>query len=177
MFFVDREVRSASDLQGLTMRVPEAPVWVDTFTALGASPTAIPSGELYTALDTGVVDGFEFPLGTAVDLNMYEPVSVWTPTGHILTNILIAASPDFIGQLCEADREALFEAVETAEEETRELWKQNNEAASGVLAENLTVMEDVDLDSFRSAVAPVHESFTSENGSELYDMIQAELSS
>jgi tripartite ATP-independent transporter DctP family solute receptor len=176
LFMVDKEVRSAADLQGLTMRVPEAPVWVDTFTALGTSPTAIAASELYTALDTGVVDGFEFPLGTAVDLKMYEPVSVWSQTGHILTNILIAAAPDFIDGLCEADRNAVFEAADTARTETRALWAQDNEAAVEVLAAELTVIDDVDIDSFREAVAPVHDEFTESNGSELYDLIQDALS-
>lgn len=171
MFFVDREVRAAQDLAGLTMRVPEAPVWVDTFEALGTSPTAIPASELYTALQTGVVDGFEFPLGTAVDLRMYEPVSSMTRTDHILTNILIAASPRFVDGLCEQDRQALTEAAEVAEEATRQAWQDDNDAAESVLEENLTVVEDPDLDSFRAAVAPVHEAFTAANGSELYDRI------
>lgn len=173
LFLVDKEVRSAADLQGLTMRVPQAPVWIDTFAALGATPTAIAAGDLYTALDTGVVDGFEFPLGTAVDLKMYEPVSVWSKTGHILTNILIAAAPSFIEGLCEADRAALFEAAAAAEAETRALWVQNNEDAATVLAQELTVIDDVDVDSFKKAVAPVHDAFIEANGSELYDAIQA----
>lgn len=176
LFLVEREVREASDMKGLTMRVPEAPVWVQTFKALGASPTAIASGDLYTALDTGVVDGFEFPLGTAVDLKMYEPVSVWSQTGHILTNILIAASPNLVDRLCEEDRKALFEAAESAEERTRQLWKEDNEAAADILAKELTVIDDVDIESFRAAVAPVHDRFTQNNGSELYDAIQSELS-
>lgn len=175
MFFVDREVTSADDLAGLTMRVPEAPVWVDTFEALGTSPTAIPSSELYTALQSGVVDGFEFPLGTAVDLRMYEPVSFMTRTEHILTNILIAASPTFVDGLCEQDAQAVTEAAEVAQDATRQAWKDDNDAAETVLAENLTIVEDPDLDSFREAIAPVHEGFTAANGSELYDQIQEAL--
>jgi tripartite ATP-independent transporter DctP family solute receptor len=177
MFFVEKEVRSVNDLSGLKMRVPEAPVWVDTFKAFGTSPTAIPAGELYTALDTGVVDGFEFPLGTAVDLKMYEPVNVWTPTGHILTNILIAASPSFVDELCEEDRNALLEAAQAAQDETRKLWREDNEAAKEVLTKELTVIDDVQLDGFKEKVAPVHSAFTSKNGAELYDKIKAETTS
>lgn len=174
MFFVDTEVQAADGLAGLTMRVPEAPVWVDTFEALDTSPTAIPASELYTALQTGVVDGFEFPLGTAVDLKMYEPVQFMSRTDHILTNILIAASPAFVDGLCEADAQALMDAAEAAQEATRQAWADDNAAAESVLAENLTIVEP-DLDSFREATAPVHEGFTSANGSELYDSIQEAL--
>lgn len=174
MFFVDSEVQAAGDVAGLTMRVPEAPVWVDTFEALDTSPTAIPASELYTALQTGVVDGFEFPLGTAVDLKMYEPVQFMTRTDHILTNILIAAAPGFVDGLCEADAQALVDAADAAQEATRQAWQDDNDAAESVLAENLTIVEP-DLDSFREATASVHEGFTSANGSELYDSIQEAL--
>lgn len=175
MFFVDTEVRTPADIEGLTMRVPEAPVWVDTFEALNTSPTAIPAGELYTALETGVVDGFEFPLGTAVDLNMYEPVNYLTKTGHILTNILIAASPQFLDSLCDADREALMAAADAAEQVTRDGWVSDNENAVEVLEENLTVIEDADLQAFRDATSVVHEDFVEEHGSELYDVVTSEL--
>lgn len=175
MFFVDAEVRTPDDIAGLTMRVPEAPVWVDTFSALDTSPTAIAAGELYQALETGVVDGFEFPLGTAVDLNMYEPVSTMTKTGHILTNILIAASPQFMDALCDADRDALLAAAAVAEDETRRLWVEDNTAAEDILAENLTIIEDADLEAFRDATASVHEDFVETHGSELYDLVQEEL--
>lgn len=175
MFFVDTEVRSPADMAGLTMRVPEAPVWVDTFRALDTSPTAIAAGELYTALQTGVVDGFEFPLGTAVDLNMYEPVNYLTKTGHILTNIQIAASPQFVDSLCDADRAALMEAAAVAEQVTRDGWVSDNDAAVSVLEENLTVIDDADLQAFRDATASVHEDFVDAHGSELYDLVIAEL--
>jgi tripartite ATP-independent transporter DctP family solute receptor len=177
MFFVDATVETPDDLAGLTMRVPEAPVWIDTFRALGTSPTAIPSGELYTALQTGVVDGFEFPLGTAVDLKMYEPVSTMSRTGHILTNILIAASPQFMDSLCEADRAALVEAAGVAEGRTRALWQEDNEAADEILVEELTVVDEPDIPAFREAVEPVHTAFVEANGSALYDRIRSEIGS
>lgn len=170
MYFVDKQVTEASDLKGLTMRVPEAPVWVDTFNALGASPTAIPAADLYTALDTGVVDGFEFPLGAAVDLKLYEPVSTWAPTGHIQTNMLLGASPSFMESLCDADRQALLDAAEVAKEDTRQAWKEENEKAAQTLEEELEVSESVDVDSFRKAVEPVREDFVAKHGSELFDL-------
>lgn len=175
MFFVSHEVRTPADMAGLIMRVPEAPVWVDTFRALGTSPTAIASGELYTSLQTGVVDGFEAPLGAAVDLKVHEPVSTVSDTNHILTNILIAAAPQFVESLCEADAEALTAAAELAEEETRRLWTEDNDAAEAVLTEELTVVGDTDVEAFREATAGVHEDFIAQHGSDLYDQIQQQL--
>lgn len=171
MFFVNEEVRSPDDMSGLTMRVPEASVWVDTFRALGSSPTAIPAGDLYTSLQTGVVDGFEFPLGAAVDLNLHEPVGVLTKTGHILTDVLTAASPDFLDGLCERDRQAFLEAADVARGEVRTLWVEDNEAAEAVLEDSLTVIHDADVQAFRDAVQPVHEDFQEQNGTDYYNEI------
>lgn len=171
MFFSDTRVEGPDDMRGLTMRVPEAPVWVDTFRALGTSPTAIPAGELYTAVQTGVVDGFELPHGTVVDLALNEVADHMTVSGHILTNILIAASPSFLESLCAADRDALLAAAEAAEADTRAGWVEDNSAAEEVLFAELEVVDSPDLEAFRAAVEPVHEAFVAENGSELYDLV------
>lgn len=176
MFLVEQEVRTPDDLASLRMRVPGAPVWIATFEAFGASPTAIPAGDLYTSLDTGVVDGFELPLGTVIDLNLNEPVSIWAPTGHMMNSILIAAAPSFMDQLCEEDRAAFMEAVESAEELTRSEWASVNEEAATVLEEELTVMEDLDIGAFEEATEVVHTDFVAENGAELYESLTATLS-
>ncbi len=174
MFFVDTAVTTPDQLAGLKMRVPEAPVWVQTFEALNASPTPIPAGELYTALQSGVIDGFEFPLGSMVDLKLNEVVDYQTKTGHILTHIMIGAAPAFLEKLCADDRAALETAVSEAQDATRQGWKDDNAAAAEILAAELTVNE-ADLEAFREATAPVHENFVAANGSDLYDAIKAQL--
>lgn len=175
MFFNGVSVEGPDDMAGLTMRVPEAPVWVDTFRALGTSPTAIPAGDLYTSVQTGVVDGFELPHGTTVDLALNEVVTDMTISGHILTNILIAASPDFMDSLCDVDREALLEAAEAAKETTRQGWLDDNAAAEEVLFQELDVVDDPDLDAFREATQSVHDDFRAENGDELYEALTSAL--
>ena|GEM_PF-586090 len=174
MFFVDAPVTTPDQLAGLKMRVPEAPVWVQTFEALNTSPTPIPAGELYTALQSGVVDGFEFPLGSMVDLKLNEVVEYQTKSGHILTHIMIGAAPAFLEKLCADDRAALEAAVIEAQDVTRQGWKDDNAAAAEILAADLTVNE-ADLEAFREATAPVHENFVAANGSDLYDAIKAQL--
>lgn len=174
MFFVNVPATTPEQLVGLKMRVPEAPVWIATFEALNASPTPIPAGELYTAAQSGVVDGFELPLGTTVDLNLNEVVDYQTKTGHILTHIMIGASPSFLDKLCAEDLAALEAAVAKAQDNTRQGWKDDNEAAAEVLAADLTV-NDADLVAFREATAPVHETFVAANGSDLYDAIRTQL--
>ena len=61
VFVTKRPVQTAADVQGIKLRVPEIPVYVEMARALGTNPTPIPAGEIYTALQTGVVDGMEAP--------------------------------------------------------------------------------------------------------------------
>ena len=60
------------DLAGLKIRVPESPVWVEMIRAMGAAPTPIPFGEVYTALQQKTVDGQENPIPTIYSRKFYE---------------------------------------------------------------------------------------------------------
>ena len=67
-----RAVNTPDELKGLKLRVPGIPLWISMFKALGASPTAVPFGELYSALQTRVVDGQENPLALIRSAKLYE---------------------------------------------------------------------------------------------------------
>jgi tripartite ATP-independent transporter DctP family solute receptor len=166
------QVQEPADMQGLTMRVPEAPIFVDTFSALGTSPTVIPAADLYTSMQTGVVDGFELPVGTVVDFSLQEVSTSMSETSHIHTGTMIGASPQWVDSLCETDRQGLEEAVQEAKEVMRSEWKQDNDNALEVLADAVEFV-DVDRDAFREAVDVVYDNFREEQGSEILDMIQA----
>jgi tripartite ATP-independent transporter DctP family solute receptor len=174
MFFTNVEVTTPEQLSGLKIRVPQASVWVQTFEALNASPTPLPSGDLYSSLESGVIDGFEFPLGSMVDLNLQEVVNFQAKTGHILTHIMIGASPAFLDKLCDSDRAALYAAAATAQDETRQGWKDDNAAATEVLDAEL-IVNQADIAAFRAATASVWDTFVADNGSVLLDAVKAQL--
>lgn len=77
-----RAVNTPDDLKGFKIRVPGIPLWISMFRALGASPTAIPFGELYSALQTRVVDGQENPLALIRSAKLYEVQKACSLTGH-----------------------------------------------------------------------------------------------
>ncbi len=78
-----RPIRKPSDLKGLKIRVMETPLYVNMVKALGASPTPIAWPEVYTALQTGVVDGEENPIGTILMANFPEVQKYVTLDGHV----------------------------------------------------------------------------------------------
>ncbi len=77
-----RPINTPADLKGFKVRVPGIPLWISMFKALGASPTAIPFGELYSALQTRVVDGQENPLALIRSAKLYEVQKFCALTGH-----------------------------------------------------------------------------------------------
>lgn len=77
-----RAINTPEDLKGFKIRVPGIPLWISMFKALGASPTAIPFGELYSALQTKVVDGQENPLALIRSAKLYEVQKFCSLTAH-----------------------------------------------------------------------------------------------
>jgi tripartite ATP-independent transporter DctP family solute receptor len=77
-----KPINTPDDLKGFKIRVPGIPLWISMFKALGASPTAIPFGELYSALQTKVVDGQENPLALIRSAKLYEVQKFCSLTGH-----------------------------------------------------------------------------------------------
>jgi tripartite ATP-independent transporter DctP family solute receptor len=92
-------IRSPKDLVGLKIRVQETPLYVTEMKALGAQPTPIAFPELYTALQTGVVDGQENPVPTMIFAKLYEVQKHVTLDGHNYGIDWFVASDKFIKSL------------------------------------------------------------------------------
>jgi tripartite ATP-independent transporter DctP family solute receptor len=94
-----REVRSAKDMKGLKIRVMESPTEMKIVSSLGASPTPIPWVELYTSLQTGVVDGEENSAATIIAGSLYEVQKYYTIDGHTLSLAVFAVSEKWFQSL------------------------------------------------------------------------------
>jgi len=91
--YTKKPVAHLAELKDVKLRVLPAPAFIDTFKLMGAIPTPIPVNELYTALQTGVVDGFEHDPGTCLSLKLYEIAK-----SCFLTNHLFSPMGAFIGR-------------------------------------------------------------------------------
>jgi len=88
-----KPVEKAADLAGLKLRVPGAPALVSLFTALGASPVSMQFGEVYTSLQTKIVDGQENPLSVIDAGKFYEVQKYCAVTNHVWDGYWICANP------------------------------------------------------------------------------------
>ena len=80
----DKEIRTPADLAGLKLRMPPSEAWMFLGTALGASPLPMAFTELYTALQTGAIDGQDNPLPTNRDAKFYEVTKQIVLTSHLV---------------------------------------------------------------------------------------------
>jgi TRAP-type C4-dicarboxylate transport system substrate-binding protein len=89
-----KPINGPDDLKGVKIRLPVAPLFIALFKALGASPTPINFGEVYSALQTGLVDGQENPLILIDTAKLYEVQKYCSMTNHIWVGLHVAFNPD-----------------------------------------------------------------------------------
>ncbi|AJY49338.1 TRAP transporter substrate-binding protein [Halomonas sp. KO116] len=129
MTFTNKPIESADDIDGLKMRVPEIPTYLELWETLGANPTRVAWGEVYLGLRSGVIEAAEGPVSAAYAAKFHEAAPYVLRTDHILTatHILVnesfyqSLSPELQTVLDEAAEEATAWAQEQAINETDEL--------------------------------------------------------
>ncbi|AIY06664.1 C4-dicarboxylate ABC transporter, substrate-binding protein [Planococcus sp. PAMC 21323] len=131
----ERPIESAEDLQGLKLRTMENELHLDAFKALGANPTPMALGELFTAMQQGTVDGQENPIPTIYLQGFYEVQDYVSATNHIYSPFVFLMSKSFFDGLTEEQQTIVTEAAVEAGALNREL---NREAT----AENLQDLKD-----------------------------------
>lgn len=166
-------VESLEDLRGMQIRVPEMQAHLETWRALGANPTPIAFTEVYNALQQGVVDGQENPIGVIYANGFGEVVDYMAWTDHLVGFMLITISDSTYQQLTPAQQEALVRAAEDARVFNDQMLEELNEGWIAGLGEQVTYTNP-DMQPWRDAVADVPLGFYQYDGfQELYEAIAA----
>jgi len=103
-------IRKPDDLKGLKIRLMESPIFVDTFSQLGANPVPMPFPEIYNALQQGVIDGQDNPLYTSILMKFTEVNKYATLSHHMVTECPIVANIDWFNALSPAHQQILRDA-------------------------------------------------------------------
>lgn len=114
------EVRTPADLNGLTLRMPGGDAWQFLGSAIGANPTPLAYAEVYTALQTGAIDGQDNPLPNDYNMRFYEVTSQIVMTGHLIGFDVLAISNDVWNGMTPEQQQLLQSAVDTAIAESTE---------------------------------------------------------
>lgn len=141
-FFTREPVTGIKDLAGLKLRVSNDPVMVGMVNGLGASATPIAFGELYSALQTGVVDGAEQPIANYKANAFPEVANNLILDGHTLGAIQVVITDTAWDKLTEEQQAAVMEAGKLAQEFNRELSQTaENEVLEELKANGCNVVE------------------------------------
>jgi tripartite ATP-independent transporter DctP family solute receptor len=151
----DKPIRTPDDLKGLKMRVQEAKVWLGLMRALGAIPTPIPFGELYSALQQGVVDGQENPIVTVTSMKFYEVQKQIGLTEHTYTALPVLASKKWWDTLKPGQRDVIAASVkESVPLQRKTVGGQVDEGMSFLKTQGVTI-NAVDKAKFMEATKDV----------------------
>ena len=107
-------VKNLAELKGVKLRVLPAPAFIETFKIMGAIPTPIPINELYTALQTGVVDGFEHDQASVLQYKFAEQVKYCWLTEHLFSPMVAVIGKRGLEKIPADARPAFFKAAKDA---------------------------------------------------------------
>lgn len=150
----NREIKSPDDLKGLRLRVPNVPLFVDTWKTLGAQPTPMAFSEVFTSLQSGVIDAQENPLALIKSANFAEVQKFVNKTEHVRSWIYLTISEMTWSQLSAEDQAAVMEAAKRAQAYERELFLADEEnLVKELQAAGMTFVE-VDAAAFAEKARP-----------------------
>ncbi len=171
-FFTVKDVAGIEDLKGMKIRVSNDPVMNGLVEGLGASPTVVSFGELYSALQTGVVDAAEQPIANYKSNAFPEVANCMILDGHTLGAVQVIIADEAWNKLTPAQQDAMMEASKLASEYCRQVSEEKeNEVLDQLKAEGCNIVEVTDVKPWQDAVAKVIEDNVSDNLKDLYQQI------
>jgi tripartite ATP-independent transporter DctP family solute receptor len=174
-YTVEKPIRTPADIVGLKIRVPNAEVFIATAEALGANATPLAFAEVYTALQTGVVDGAENNAPSLVSTRHHEVVNYYSLDEHLMVPEALVLSKTVWDGLSEEDRAVFMGAAREAADLQRSLWTDRTDASMAAAREQgVEIIEIADKEPFVDAMVPVYEKLVTSNSvRELLAAIQA----
>ncbi len=150
----NRPIKTPDDLNGLKLRVPNVPLFVNTWSALGASPTPMAFSEVFTSLQNGTIDAQENPLALIASANFNEVQDYVNLTEHVRSWIYLTISELTWNQLSPEDQEAVMEAGRRAQEYERGLFLEEEQQLRSELESRGMEFVEVDKDAFAEKARP-----------------------
>jgi TRAP-type transport system periplasmic protein len=173
-----RPVKNVAEMNGLKVRVMQSPMAIASFKAMGMNAVPMAFTEVYPALETKALDGYEHPFVDMYANKMYEVQKYLTITNHVYTPVALVTSGQWWAGLTFEQRAA----VQKAAEETRafqrsEELRQSGNVVNQLKARGMSVFEmpAAELDKIRVAVQPVIDKNTETIGTEFVQSFYGEL--
>ena len=155
-----KPITSIDDLKGMKFRVIQSDVFVDMVAALGANAMPMPYGEVYSAIETGVIDGAENNFPSYESSGHYEVAKYYTLDEHMMVPEVLVMSKTAFDKLTPEDQEIVRQAAKDSVPFNREKWAEREAASEEkVRAAGVEIVEDIDKAPFVAAMGPVYEKY------------------
>ena len=162
----EKVVKSPDDLKGLKIRTIQSPVYIDALNAMGANATPMSFGEVYTSMQTGVLDGFEHGSAIVVTQKFYEVAKHIALTRHFLGPVAMVCSLNEWNQLNDKEKKVVLEAAELASDVNWSLAPRREREAFDFLREKGMSINEIDTAVFRERAIAGQDKFAKANGAE-----------
>ncbi|CAG7635747.1 Solute-binding protein [Paenibacillus solanacearum] len=168
----NKKVTTPADLNGLKIRVPEIPASISAWKAMGSTPTPMAFSEVYSSLQTGVIDAQENPLALIESSKLQEVQKYLINTNHVYGYVMLTMSDATYKKLSPDQQKAVEEAAKEATDyENKLVYEQEKEQLKKVTSAGMQVV-DVDVTPFMEKAKSVHKDFAKTPADkELYDSI------
>ena len=168
-----KPIHVPADMKGLKIRTQENPMHIAFFKQIGANPTPMNYGEVYTALQQGTIDAQENPIAIVFDGKFFEVQKFYSLTGHVFSAIMLVANKPFMDKLPKDMHAIVMKAAKDFVVENRKAVDKVEGTAlatmkkAGLKVNTLTAAEK---DQFIKAAVPIYSQFESILGKDLIEM-------
>ena len=159
--YSNKPVTKPADLKGMKVRMMGNPIFVETMNAMGGNGVAMGFNELYSAMQTGVVDGAENNEPTVLAQNHYQVAKVYSLTGHLIIPEIFIFSRRTWDTLTKEDQALLKKVAREAQIEERALWDEKTSKATDELKSKGVQFVAADKPAFYKATQPVRDKYGS----------------
>jgi tripartite ATP-independent transporter DctP family solute receptor len=160
MYDTKKPIRAIDDLKGMKVRVMGNPMFVDMMNALGGNGVAMGYDQVFSALQTGVVDGAENNPPSFVFDNHYTVAKYYTLTEHLIVPEILLLSKKTWTSLSKEDQDLIKKLSREAQFEERKLWQDyEKQAIDKASASGIQIIEVADKKAFQDAVKPVWDKY------------------
>ncbi|UVL12233.1 TRAP transporter substrate-binding protein [Pseudomonas atacamensis] len=157
--YTKKPVRKLEDLKGMKIRVQGNPMFIDMMNAMGGNGIAMDTGEIFSALQTGVIDGAENNPPTLLEHNHFQNAKFYSLTGHLILPEPIVMSKITWEKLTPDQQKMVKTAAKAAQAEERVLWDKKSAASEEKLKAAGVEFITVDKKPFYDATASVREKY------------------
>ena len=158
--YAKKPVRTIADAKGLKIRVQQSELWVSLVGAMGANATPMPTGDVLTALKTGLIDAAENNIPSYEGFQHYEAVKVYSRTEHSMAPEMLVISKVIFDKMTSADQAMFRAAAKQSVTFQRQKWDEQEAKALAIVTKaGAQIVTDVDKASFKAAMTPVYAKF------------------